>query len=72
MDLIAARTLNYLYIYLDIGWLVAFTLILLWRRKYIALLAGIAGGIIYFAVDYGIFYLLLSTTTCNMILHLNA
>ncbi|MDD5169372.1 MAG: hypothetical protein PHN75_11185, partial [Syntrophales bacterium] len=61
MDVVAARSLNYLYIYLDIAWLIIFTLILLYRRRYIAMIAGAAGGLIYFAVDYGIFYALLGT-----------
>ncbi|MCX5976136.1 MAG: hypothetical protein NTV33_04730 [Coprothermobacterota bacterium] len=30
-------------------------------RRFQALLAGIAGGILYFLVDYGIFYLALGT-----------
>jgi hypothetical protein len=61
MDVVAARTLNILYIYLDTIWLLSFSFLLIWRKKYIAFLAGIAGGIIYFIVDYGIFYLLLHT-----------
>lgn len=61
MDIIAARSLNYLYIYLDIIWLIVYALILLWNRRYVAIAAGLAGGVIYFAVDYGIFYLALHT-----------
>ena len=61
MDMMVARTFNTLYIYMDIVWLVIYALILLWRGRYPALIAGLAGGIIYFAVDYGIFYLLLGT-----------
>jgi hypothetical protein len=61
MDVVAARTLNYLYIYLDIVWLIVYALILLHRKRYIALIAGAIGGLIYFAVDYGIFYALLGT-----------
>jgi hypothetical protein len=61
MDVVAARTLNYLYIYLDVIWLVIFAVLLLMNKRYIALIAGFIGGMIYFAVDYGIFYLLLGT-----------
>jgi hypothetical protein len=61
MDVVAARTLNYLYIYLDIIWLVVFTIVLLTNRRYTALIVGLIGGIIYFAVDFGIFYVLLGT-----------
>ena len=61
MDVIAARTLNYLYIYLDILWLIIYALILIYRKRYMALIVGVIGGIIYFAVDYGIFYAVLGT-----------
>jgi hypothetical protein len=61
MELTAARTLNSLYIYLDIAWLIIFAAILLWRRKHLALFAGLAGSIIYMIADYGIFYLVLKT-----------
>ncbi|OGO14508.1 MAG: hypothetical protein A2Z02_03945 [Chloroflexi bacterium RBG_16_48_7] len=61
MEITAARAFNALYIYLDIIWLVIFAAILLWRRKYLAIFAGIAGSIIYFIADYGIFFLILKT-----------
>ena len=61
MEITVARTFNTLYIYLDIVWLVIFALILIWRKRYLALIVGLIGGIIYFAVDYGIFYLILKT-----------
>ena len=61
MDFIIARSFNSLYIFLDIAWLLLFTLILLFSRRYLAILAGLAGCVIYFAVDYGIFYHLLGT-----------
>jgi len=61
MDIVAARSLNSLYIYLDIVFLLLFTGLLIWRRRYQALLAGLAGCIIYFAADYGIFYSIMHT-----------
>jgi hypothetical protein len=61
MDVVAARTLNYLYIYLDILWLIIYALVLIYRKRYMALIVGVIGGIIYFAVDYGIFYAVLGT-----------
>jgi len=61
MDIVTARTLNYLYIYLDIIWLIIYALILVRNKRYVALMVGLAGGVIYFAVDYGIFYLALHT-----------
>jgi len=61
MEIIAARTFNLLYIYLDLIWLIFFCG-LLWRQgKRTALGVGLAAGVIYFLVDYGIFYLALGT-----------
>ncbi len=65
MEITAARTFNTLYIYLDIVWLIIFASILIWRQRYLAVIVGLIGGIIYFAVDYGIFYLLLNTRAIN-------
>jgi hypothetical protein len=61
VEVVAARTLNALYIYLDIAWLGIFGAILLWRKKRTAFVAGLIGGLVYFIVDYGIFYRLLGT-----------
>jgi hypothetical protein len=61
MEVVAARTFNALYIYLDVAWLVIFGAILLWQKKRTAFVAGLIGGLVYFAVDYGIFYRLLGT-----------
>lgn len=60
-EVIPARSLNFLYIWLDIAFLVLFMALLLWRRKYLTALFAAAGGLLYFAVDYGIFYLALGT-----------
>jgi hypothetical protein len=61
MEIIPARIFNSLYIYIDIVWLVVIFVILTLTKRYLAIIVGIIGGIIYFAVDYGIFYLLLGT-----------
>ncbi len=61
MDIVVAREFNSLYIYLDIGFLILFCLVLLWQKRYQSLIAGAIGGIVYFAVDYGIFYRLIGT-----------
>ena len=61
MEVIPSRTLNELYIYLDIGFLLILLAILLWTRRYQAAVAGACGGVLYFLVDYGIFYQLLGT-----------
>jgi hypothetical protein len=63
MEVVATRSFNTLYIWLDLAWLIAFSGLLAGIRRYQALLAGLAGGIIYFLVDYGVFYLVLGTRT---------
>lgn len=63
MEIAAARSFNALYIYLDLIWLAVFVAVLLLTRRYQALLVGLAAGVIYFAVDYGLFYQLLGTRT---------
>jgi len=58
MEIIAQREFNLLYIYIDIAFLIALCLLLFIKKKYLTLLFGLFGGILYFAVDYGIFHLL--------------
>ncbi len=61
MQIVAARTMNTLYIYLDISWLALFCGILLVFKRHLALLVGLLAGVLYFLVDYGIFFRLLGT-----------
>lgn len=61
MQIVAARTLNTLYIFLDIAWLALFCSLLLIFKRRLALLVGLLAGVLYFLVDYGIFYRLLGT-----------
>ncbi len=57
MEVIAQRVFDPLYIYLDIGFLVLFAGLLLWKKKYATLIVGFLAGILYQVVDYGIFHL---------------
>lgn len=61
MDVVVSRMFNSLYIYLDIVFLVLFCLLLAWRKRYQALIAGGIGAVVYFIVDYGIFYRVMGT-----------
>jgi hypothetical protein len=61
VDFTVARTFSSLYIILDIAWLLTFAGILLAFRKRVAVLVGLAMGVVYFLVDYGIFYQALGT-----------
>jgi hypothetical protein len=61
VDVVAARSLNTLYIALDLAWLVLFCGLLLYFKHRQALVVGLLAGVVYFLVDYGIFYRLLGT-----------
>jgi len=61
MDVTAARTFPTLFVWMDCAWLVVLAVILLWRKKHLAVLVGLLGGALYFLVDYGVFFLALRT-----------
>lgn len=61
MDVVAARSFTTLFIWLDCAWLAVLAAVLAWRKKHLAILVGLLGGVLYFAVDYGIFFLALRT-----------
>lgn len=63
MEIIAQRVFTPLYIYIDIVFLVFFCALLAFRKKFLTLLFGIFGGVLYMIVDYGIFNLALHTRT---------
>jgi hypothetical protein len=65
MDIAVERSFSILYVWLDLAWLAGFAGILAAFRRYQALLAGLAGGVIYFAADYGVFYLALGTRSVS-------
>ncbi len=64
-NLIAAitptRSLSPFYIIIDVIFLLFLAGLLVYQKKFMTLLFGLAGGILYFIVDYGIFYLALET-----------
>ena len=61
VDYSVVRELNTLYIALDIVFLTLLGVLLLKAKNKMAFLFGVAGALIYFIVDYGVFYLLLGT-----------
>jgi hypothetical protein len=65
MDITVERTFSSLYIALDIVWLLAFAGILLFFKRRMAVIVGLLAGLVYFLVDYGIFYKLLDTRWVN-------
>ena len=65
MEVVPSRVLNQLYIFLDIGFLLFLFVVLICCRKYLAAIFGLCGGLLYFLVDYGGFYLLLGTRTVS-------
>ena len=54
-EVIAARTMHSLHIWLDLAFLVALIALLVGARRYRPLVAGLIGAVVYFAADYGIF-----------------
>lgn len=56
MEIIASRNFNLAYIILDSIFLLIFAGLLLYKKRKLTLLWGLFGGILYFAVDYGIFH----------------
>ena len=61
MNITVARTFSSLYIILDIAWLLVFVGSLLYYKRRLAVIVGLLVGVVYFLVDYGIFYKLLGT-----------
>lgn len=60
-EIIAQRVFNPLYIYLDIVFLIGLLALLIVKKKYLTVLFGLFGGVLYMIVDYGIFHLALHT-----------
>jgi hypothetical protein len=61
MDFTVARTFSSLYIILDVTWLLILAGVYLCLKRRLAVIAGLVAGVLYFLVDYGIFYQLLGT-----------
>ncbi len=60
-EVVAQRVFNTAYIYLDTAFVVGLCVLLALKRKWLTLLFGLAGGVLYMIVDYGIFHLALGT-----------
>ena len=61
MELTPNRTFSSFYIILDSIFLIVIAIYLIRTKRYVPFLVGILGGLLYFVVDYGIFYALLHT-----------
>ncbi len=57
MEVVAQRVFEPFYMWLDIGFLLIFAGLLLYKKKYATLIVGFLSGILYQIVDYGIFHL---------------
>ncbi len=57
MNIIASRDFNLTYIILDSIFLLILLALLIFKKRYLTLLWGIFGGILYFVVDYCFFHL---------------
>lgn len=56
-EIIAQRQFSPMYIWLDTAFLIFLAILLICQKKYATLGVGIAAGILYMLVDYGIFHL---------------
>lgn len=63
--IIPNRVFNSLYIALDSFFLLGLAVYFITSKRFIPLLVGFLGGLLYFIVDYGGFYLLLGTRIVN-------
>ena len=61
MDFTVVRTFSSLYIILDIVWLLMLASFLLYLKRRTAVIVGMLAGVLYFLVDFGIFYQFLGT-----------
>ncbi len=61
MDFTVARTFSSLYIILDIVWLLVLAGFLLYLKRRMAVLVGLLASVLFFLVDYGVWYQLLGT-----------
>lgn len=59
------RVFNSLYIVLDSFFLLTLAFYFIKSKRFIPLLVGLLGGLLYFIVDYGGFYLILGTRVVN-------
>lgn len=60
IEIIPGRNLSTLNIYLDIIFLLVLGYLLVKTKNYATFIYGLIGGVLYFIVDYGIFYLALN------------
>ena len=56
-EIIARRQFMPMYIWFDIAFLIVFFALLIYRKKYMTIIVGLVMGLVYMAVDYGIFHL---------------
>ena len=64
-EIIARRQFTPLYIWLDVAFLLFFLFLLIWKKKYATVFVGLIFGVVYFAVDYGIFHLVFHARTIS-------
>lgn len=60
-EIIPSRVLNPLHIWFDVIFLLGLVALLIVKKRYMTLLVGLGGGLLYFIVDWGIFYKVMGT-----------
>lgn len=66
MGINPTRNFDLLYIMFDTAFLLVFMGLLIWKKKYLTVLWALFGGILYFIVDFGYFYLISGSRTVSV------
>lgn len=64
-EIIAQRQFSPMYMWLDIAFLILLLILLLKQKKYMTVFVGVAAGVLYMIVDYGIFHLICHSRTIS-------
>lgn len=65
-NIVPTRSFNLLYIILDSLFIIFFLFLLFYKKRYVTLLWSLFGGILYFIVDFGYFYLISGSRTITI------
>lgn len=61
MNIVTSKVFSYLYIQFNVAFVIILAVMLIFTKRRIALYAGLLAGFLYFIIDYGIFYMTLSS-----------
>lgn len=65
---VATREFNVLYIIIDSIFILGFLTVLILKKRYTTVLFSLFGGVLYFIVDFGYFYLISKSRTVSLLI----